>query len=149
MILFEKLIKLLEKAAPEYFCTYEEKGLMNITLDTLKREKPYAYIEEFRQGQYTKERFFAKKQTRVQIWFCRAANFQQSAKERENTRSRIEQEAVLPFIDCYEKEPAFGPVVRWEWATPPSRFDENEVSIMLQFTCDELKCYYSDDQEEN
>ena len=143
MVLFEKLVKMLEKANPDYFCTYEEKSLMNVDVDVLSRSKPFAYIEEFRSGAYTKEdKFWRGKRTRVQIWFCRATDFQNSAKDRERERSRIEREIVLPFIEIYESSNAFGLPLNgnWEWATPPPRFDMNEVSIMLQFTVVEKKC---------
>lgn len=148
MVLFEKLIQLLETVNPEYFYTYEEKSLMNVIVDKLTRKQPYAYIEEFRSGKYTKQKYWRGKQTKIQIWFCRATNFQNDAIEREKQRVQIEKEVVIPFIEAYEASNLFGTVDSWEWATPPSRFDENEVSIMLQFTLQELNCNFTSNEIE-
>lgn len=139
--MFDKLLNILRQSNSEYFCTYEEKSMMNIKVDEISRDKSYAYIEEFRQGRYSKGgRFWKNKTTRVQIWFCKATDFQNEAIQREQLRKQIEQEIVLPFMENYNKEQSFKPIDDWEWFTPPSRFDENEVSIMLQFIVEEINC---------
>ncbi|MCL1936999.1 MAG: hypothetical protein FWF52_01210 [Candidatus Azobacteroides sp.] len=114
--------------------------MMNAKADEIKYSQPFAYIEEFRQGEYGKTGFWSSKTTRVEIWFCRFIQFQNNAIEREEIRNAIENEIVFPFIEEYKKETALKQPEKWKWFCSPPRFDANEVSIMLQFDFNELKC---------
>lgn len=163
--MFEKLLNLIRQANPGYYATYEEQTMMNIRADRIPYQKGpheqdiptkligfpdgemipkpllgFAYIEEFRQGKYSKERFWRSESTRIQIWFCKATQFQNNAIIREKQRQAIKSEIVIPFISEFEKSNLFTPVDTWNWYAPPSRFDMNEVSIMLEAEIKELSC---------
>ena len=120
---------------PLYPVEYEENKMMNLKVDDKGLDARFAYIEEFTQGSYSREKFVPQKVTQVQIYFCRFGEFQSSAMDREAIRSVIESEIVFPFMEAYNNSMKFDVVNEWKFYTPLPRFDANEVSIMLQFNC--------------
>ena len=126
--------------SPLYPVEYEENKMMNLKADEKSLDARFAYIEEFVQGSYTREKFVFQKITQVQIYFCRFAEFQNSAMDRENLRNQIETEMVLPFMRRYNDSGIFDRVDNFKFYTPLPRFDANEVSIMLQFDCKQNIC---------
>lgn len=138
--MLSKLEEIINRANPSYFIEYEELSMMNVKADEIKYSQPFAYIEEFRQGEYGKEKYWNYKTARIEIWFCKFCQFENDARVRESIRDTIEAEIVLPFIQEYKKESGLYQPEKWNWFTPPPRFDANEVSIMLQFDFRLLKC---------
>ena len=126
--------------SPLYPVEYEENKMMNLKADEKSLDARFAYIEEFVQGSYTREKFVFQKITQVQIYFCRFAEFQNSAMDRENLRNQIESEIVRPFMNAYNDSGIFDRVDNFKFYTPLPRFDANEVSIMLQFDCKQNMC---------
>jgi len=120
---------------PLYPVEYEENRMMNLKADEKTLDSAFAYIEEFTQGIYERKPFVPQKTTQVQIYFCRFADFQTSAVEREAIRSQIESEIIFPFMQKYNECGTFDRVDSWKFYTPLPRFDANEISIMLQFNC--------------
>lgn len=123
-----------------YDVTYEESSMMNLKADEKNSNARFAYIEEFTQGNYTRDKFVPQKTTQVQIYFCRFGEFHSSAMDRETLRSQIESEVVLPFMQKYNDSHLFDRIDNWKFFTPMPRFDANEVSIMLQFDCKQNRC---------
>ncbi|MDR1454651.1 MAG: hypothetical protein LBJ01_03270 [Tannerella sp.] len=138
--MLSKLEEIIRRANPSYHIEYEELSMMNVKADGIDSSRPFAYIEEFRQGEYGKTGFWRSKTTRLEIWFCRFCRFENDARVRDAIRGTIENEAVLPFIEEYKREPGLSQPDKWAWYTPPPRFDANEVSIMLQFDYKVLTC---------
>jgi len=128
------------KTVPLYTVEYEEASMMNIAADEIKSTQPWAYIEEFVQGIYSKEKYAKQKSTQVQVYFCRFTEMQNTAEQREAIRAQIESEMVLPFMDVYNDAGIFDRVDNWRFYTPLPRFDANEISIMLQFDCKKNIC---------
>ena len=126
--------------SPLYPVEYEENKMMNLKADEKSLDARFAYIEEFVQGSYTRPKFVFQKITQVQIYFCRFAEFQNSAMDRENLRNQIESEIVRPFMNAYNDSGIFDRVDNFKFYTPLPRFDANEVSIMLQFDCKQNIC---------
>jgi len=125
---------------PLYPVEYEENKMMNLKADEKTLDSAFAYIEEFTQGSYTREKYVQQKITQVQIYFCRFAEYQTSAIEREAIRSQIESEIIFPFMAKYNECGIFDRVDSFKFYTPLPRFDANEVSIMLQFDCKQNRC---------
>jgi len=138
--MLSKLEEIINNANSSYIVEYEELSMMNVKADEIKYSQPFAYIEEFRQGEYGKTGFWRNKTTKLEIWFCRFCQFENDARVREAIRDAIESEIILPFIEEYKKHTELVQPEKWNWFTPPPRFDSNEVSIMLQFDFKELKC---------
>jgi hypothetical protein len=140
--MLSKLEEIIKRSNPSYLVEYEEVSMMNVKADEIKYKQPFAYIEEFRQGDYGKtvNRFWNSKNTRAEIWFCKFCQLENDARVREEMREAIEKEIVFPFMEEYKKESGLYQPETWKWFTPPPRFDANEVSIMLQFDFRELKC---------
>lgn len=135
-----QLKEIIAAANPDYIVEFEENKMMNVKADEYALGAKFAYIEEYNQGTYSKEKFFKKKTTQVQIYFCRFIDLAVDASDRELIREQIESEIVLPFMNAYNDSPAFELVNTWRFYTPLPRFDSNEVSIMLQFDCVETMC---------
>ena len=157
--MLSELLTVIQEANAGYYATYEEASMMNIAVDYLPNTDPdslntatmlglpedvpspllgFAYIEEFQTGKYERK-FVTDKTTRVQIWFCKASPFSNTAANREALRAEIESEIVFPFIGLMQKSTKFAQVSTWAWATPPARFDMNEVSIMLEAELREVR----------
>lgn len=144
----EAIVAALTAACPDYTVTYESSLIMN----TLAGDKPvdakFIYVEEFVSGRYIRQRGRPKtKVTNMRIYFCqfkreddpnspwRAGAPFVPAVERELVREEIEASAVLPFLDVYEASPVFLHPQDTEeipFGTPLPRFDDGEVSIMLE-----------------
>ena len=124
-----------ELKKPLYPVEYEENRMMNLKADEKTLDAAFAYIEEFTQGSYTRDKFVPQKTTQVQIYFCRFTELETSAVEREAIRSQIESEIIFPFMKAYNESGVFDRVDSWKFYTPLPRFDANEISIMLQFNC--------------
>jgi hypothetical protein len=120
---------------PLFPVEYEENRMMNLKADEKTLESAFAYIEEFTQGTYERNKYVPQKTTQVQIYFCRFGEFQTTAVEREAIRSQIESEIIFPFMEKYNACGTFDRVDSWKFYTPLPRFDANEISIMLQFNC--------------
>ena len=134
--MLQKIKEIIEKSNPDYIVEYEESSLMNVKADEIKRDKSFAYIEEFRRGKFTEGKFGGRKQVmRMQIYFCKFSELQNDAIEREIQRENIISEIVRPFISEYEKSGHFDDVKEWPFYYPLPRFDANEVSVMLEFDC--------------
>lgn len=131
---------------PLYSIEYEETKMMNLKADEKSLDARFAYIEEFIQGSYTRAKLQyggwgqTQKITQVQIYFCRFGELQSSAMDRDAIRSQIESEIVLPFMNKYNDAGIFDRVDNWKFYTPLPRFDANEVSVMLQFNCNQNMC---------
>lgn len=134
-----ELKQIIASANAAYTVEYEEASMMNITADKIKRDQPWAYIEEFVQGSYTKK-YGQSKTTQVQVYFCRFTEFQNTAEQREAIRAQIEGEIVLSFMEKYNASGVFSPVEVFKFFTPLPRFDANEISVMLQFDCTKRIC---------
>jgi hypothetical protein len=138
--MIQELKTLTETSNPLYEVEYEENKMMNLKADEKSLNARFAYIEEFVQGSYTRTKFQKQKITQVQIYFCRFAEFQNSAMDRETLRNQIESEIVFPFMERYNASGIFDRVDNFKFYTPLPRFDANEVSIMLQFDCKQNMC---------
>ena len=134
-----ELKQIIATANPDYQVEYEEASMMNIMADEIKRDQPWAYIEEFVQGNYT-NKYGLNKTTQVQVYFCRFTELQNTAEQREAIRAQIEAEIVLPFMEKYNASGLFSTVDVFKFFTPLPRFDANEISIMLQFDCSKRIC---------
>jgi hypothetical protein len=140
MIMLSKLEEIIRRANPSYHIEYEELSMINVKADKIAYAQPFAYIEEFRQGEYGEGGYWKHKTTRVEIWFCRFCQLENDARVRESIRDTIEGEMVLPFIGEYKRESGLRQPKTWKWYTPIPRFDANEASIMLQFDHEVLIC---------
>jgi hypothetical protein len=138
--MLSKLEEIIKRVNPEYAVEYDELSMMNVRADEIAYTQPFAYIEEFTKGEYGKQGYFNQKTVEAQIWFCRFAQMQNTARERESLRKQIETEMIVPFMEEYKKESGLWQPQTWKFFTPPPRFDANEVSIMLQFDFKTLKC---------
>jgi len=138
--MIEELKTIVTTSNALYEVQYEESKMMNLKADEKHSNARFAYIEEFTQGSYTRDKFVPQKTTQVQIYFCRFGEFHSSAMDRETLRSQIETEIVLPFMQKYNDSHLFDRIDNWKFFTPMPRFDANEVSIMLQFDCKQNRC---------
>ncbi|MFV0392411.1 MAG: hypothetical protein ACK5KP_11110 [Paludibacteraceae bacterium] len=135
-----QLKQIIQSANADYIVEFEESSMMNVRADKFKKGQKWAYIEEYRQGRYYKDKYTQRKSTIIQIYFCRFTNFQNNADQREVLRNEIENDIVLPFIDAFNVSGQFERVDEWQFFTPLPRFDANEVSIMLQFDLRMIRC---------
>lgn len=135
-----ELRQIIESSNPNYIVEFEENAMMNIKADSYPRDNGFAYIEEYVQGSYSKERFFRNKIINMQIYFCKFTEMHNNAIERERLRELIEMQIVQPFMKKYNESGVFQKVHLWKFYTPLPRFDANEVSIMLQFDCKKIRC---------
>ena len=138
--MFEELLNLIKQANSNYSATYDESKAMNVKTSCIERDAGFAYIEEFTQGSYKREKFVKNKTTKVQIYFCRFTEIHNEASEREKIRQQIETEIVLPFIDLYDEYAGINKPLEYRFVQSLPRFDDNEVSIMLEFDVVKNRC---------
>lgn len=100
---------------------------------------PCIFFEEYKEGAY-ELKYYVEKRTRIQLYFSKLCQLDNTAEERERIRETIEAEAVRPFIGAYNQSPLVASVSQWQFFTPPPRFDANEVSIMLQWDAVLIGC---------
>ena len=141
--MLEFLKQLINKANVNYKVFYNEAAMMNIDTSKLKRNEGFVYIEEYREGDIEGE-YWLKDIANLQMYFCRFAPFEETAEGREQLRTQIKQEVVYPFIKLLRSGDALKyfrePIKNFRYYQPPPRFDDNEVSIMLQFKATEFIC---------
>lgn len=131
-------IKQLCEQIPGYTFAFEEAKMFNIDADNTLF--PCIFFEEYREGNY-RVKYYFEKITRVQLYFCKLCQADNTADEREQLREQIEVEAVKPFIKLFNTNAQlFANVLEWKFYTPPPRFDANEVSVMLQFDAKLIAC---------
>jgi hypothetical protein len=140
MTTLQKLLGLVEGLNTGYKVFYDEAAAMNIKADGLGGGDSFIYVEEWRDGTYSKEKWLANKTTRIRIYFGKMCPLENNALEREALREQIEAEAVLPFCKAYNACGEFNPVSSFSWAATISRFDCNEVAIQLTFNLTEAIC---------
>lgn len=131
MTIVQAIKSICDKVAG-YSFEFEEAKLMNVKADN--KPFPCIYFEEYRGGSYTTV-YVLKKVTTVELYFMKLAPVDSDAMAREELRESIEEESIKLFITEYNKSGLFGEVKEWKFLTPPPKFDANEVSIILQFSC--------------
>lgn len=130
MTLLERIRELCRAANPDYRFEFESGKMMNVRADDDRF--PCVFFEEYVNGRYA-QKYGWKKSVQVELSFMRLAPFQCDAEERERLRERIEQEAVVPFIESLNKSGLFGPVNEFACLAEPPRFDANAVSVLVRF----------------
>jgi hypothetical protein len=140
MTTLQKLLGFIGELNTGYKVFYDEAAAMNIKTDGLGGGDSFIYVEEWRNGTYSKKKWIAQKNTRMRIYFCKMYPLEDNALAREALREQIEEEAVLPFCKAYNDCGQFTPVPSFSWEATISRFDCNEVSIQLTFDLTEAIC---------
>ncbi|MFA7589383.1 MAG: hypothetical protein WCY22_03390 [Acholeplasmataceae bacterium] len=109
---------------------------MNVRADDLLRSQPFVHIEEFKSGKVSTSRYGLQTRTmKMEIYFGRFCEFENNAITREEIREQIIEEVVYPFMTAYNKSGYFQRLDEWEILYPLTRFDGNEVAVMLTFKC--------------
>lgn len=130
-------IKTICESIPGYTFIFEEAKMMNVEADN--KPFPCIFFEEYRNGSYH-IKYGQSKTTKVILYFMDKVALHQSAETREAIRGRIEQDAVLPFIEAYNESGLFKELSSVSFTTPIPRFDVNEVSIRIEFDCEQSMC---------
>ena len=152
---------LCAKANPEYVFMHEEADMINVKIDGLDRGRKFVYVEAVRTGAYARNRFGARSRTlNIRIFFCQFTAFgndmrttilpggrvSSNGKKNEEVLTAIEAEIVRPFIDLLDTPESLKrltsgqPWQRIPFQYPPSRYDGNELSVMLEFAAIEPIC---------
>ncbi len=161
MRIIDYIEKLCAKANPDYVFMHEEAEMINVKIDGFTRGTRFVYVEALRTGAYVRNRVGVKSKTyNVRIFFCQFTGFgndmratiipggRVSSHETKNEEilSAIESEIVEPFVDLLDTPEAMRRLTGGQsWTRipvqyPPSRYDGNEISVMLEFTVTEPKC---------
>jgi hypothetical protein len=135
--------------------------MINVKADDLERRDKFVYVEAVRSGAYVRNRFGLRSKTlNVRVFFCRFNGFALDTRETPRASGRvssdgvkneqvltlIEDEIVCPFIRLLDTPEAMKaltggqPWQRLAFQYPPSRFDGNELSVMLDFTVTSPYC---------
>jgi dephospho-CoA kinase len=134
--MLEKIKSIIEQANADYVVEYDEGNMFNIRADAFTRGTKYAYIEEFKEGEIDMQGFFEKDKLRLNIYFSVIPEQELNAIGRELIRERIKSEIVKPFIKAFIDSPHFSSNKLFKYYYPLSRFDANEVSVMIDFECE-------------
>ena len=138
--MLELIENILRQVNASYKIIYETPNMANVDVDELNNTSNFVHIEEFRDGKYVQETYQRRKIYRMELYFCKSCEMQDTAKSREALRSQIEGEIVKPFIEAYENSNLFGDIREWIFGFPPPQFDANEVGIILRFECKITEC---------
>jgi len=133
--MLEKIKNIIEQANADYVVEYDEGAMFNIRADGFARGTKYVYIEEFKEGQIDFSGYFERDRLRLNIYFSEIPQEELDALGREKIREKIKAEAVKPFIKKFIASQEFTNDKVFKYYYPLSRFDANEVSVMLDFEC--------------
>ena len=137
--MLEKIKNIIERANANYVVEYDEGNMFNIRADGFDRGTKYAYIEEFKEGEINMQGNFEADKLRLNIYFSVIPEQELNAIGREQIREVIKAEIVKPFIKAFIDSPFFSSNKLFKYYYPLSRFDANEVSVMLDFECELLE----------
>ena len=137
--MLEKIKNIIEQANANYVVEYDEGNMFNIRADGFDRGTKYAYIEEFKEGEISMQGNFESDKLRLNIYFSVIPEQELDAIGRELIRERIKSEIVKPFIKAFIDSPHFSSNKLFKYYYPLSRFDANEVSVMIDFECELLE----------
>ena len=137
--MIEKIKNIIERANADYVVEYDEGNMFNIRADGFDRGTKYAYIEEFKEGEINMQGNFEADKLRLNIYFSVIPEQELNAIGREQTRETIKAEIVKPFIKAFIDSPNFSSNKIFKYYYPLSRFDANEVSVMIDFECELLE----------
>lgn len=161
MEIIDYIEALCAKANPDYVFMHEEGNMMNMKIDGLTRGAKFVYVEAVRTGAYVRNRVGMKSKTvNVRIFFCQFTDFgndmratvipggrvSSHEKKNEEILTMIETEMVDRFVDLLDTPEAMRmltqgqPWQRLSFQYPPSRYDGNELSVMLEFTAVAPNC---------
>mgnify|MGYP006956036973 CR=1 FL=1 len=130
MRLLETIENLIRVSCPGYSFEFDTDRMMNVEADDIKF--PCVFFEEYTDGRISGT-YLKQKQVTVELSFMDLAEFQCDAREREEIRERLEQDAVLPFIRALELSDDFDQISDFTIMAEPPRFDANCVSLLLRF----------------
>lgn len=134
--MLEKIKSIIEQANADYVVEYDEGNMFNIRADGFARGTKYAYIEEFKEGEINMQGNFEADKLRLNIYFSVIPEQELNAIGREQIREAIKAEIVKPFIKAFIDSPHFSSNKLFKYYYPLSRFDANEVSVMIDFECE-------------
>lgn len=134
--MLEKIKNIIEQADADYVVEYDEGNMFNIRADGFDRGTKYAYIEEFKEGEINMQGNFESDKLRLNIYFSVIPEQELNAIGREQIREAIKAEIVKPFIKAFIDSPHFSSNKLFKYYYPLSRFDANEISVMLDFECE-------------
>lgn len=161
MEIIDYIETLCASANPDYVFMHEEADMINMKIDGLNRGSKFVYVEAVRTGAYVRNRFGVKSKTlNVRVFFCQFTNFgndmratfipggrvSSHEKKNEEILTSIETEVVDRFVDLLDTPEAMKrltlgqPWQRLPFQYPPSRYDGDELSVMLEFTVVAPKC---------
>ena len=134
--MLKKIKNIIEQANADYVVEYDEGNMFNIRADGFARGTKYAYIEEFKEGEINMQGNFEADKLRLNIYFSVIPEQELNAIGREQIREAIKAEIVKPFIKAFIDSHHFSSNKLFKYYYPLSRFDANEVSVMLDFECE-------------
>lgn len=134
--MLKKIKNIIEQANADYVVEYDEGNMFNIRADGFDRGTKYAYIEEFKEGEINMQGNFEADKLRLNIYFSVIPEQELNAIGREQIREAIKAEIVKPFIKAFIDSPHFSSNKLFKYYYPLSRFDANEVSVMIDFECE-------------
>lgn len=137
--MLKKIKNIIEQANTDYVVEYDEGNMFNIRADGFARGTKYAYIEEFKEGEINMQGNFEADKLRLNIYFSVIPEQELNAIGREQIREAIKAEIVKPFIKAFIDSPHFSSNKLFKYYYPLSRFDANEISVMLDFECELLE----------
>lgn len=136
--MIHKITKLIESVNNEYKVMYDESYSMNVKADAFDKDRKFAYIEEFKQGEILLTNHFPKERTRLQIYFFMIKPETMQALEREALRDFIKSDIVRPFVLAFNKSEVFEKVERFQMYTGLPRFDARDIGVTLDFYVSEV-----------
>jgi hypothetical protein len=161
MEIIDYIAGLCARANSDYRFLHEEAEMINVKIDGFTRGTKFVYAEAVRTGAYIKSRFGVKsKSVNIRLFFCQFTGFGNDMRSSvipggrvsshwrkiEQVLKDIENEIVIKFVDLLDEPEVVRKLslgqswTRIPFQYPPSRYDGNEVSVMLEFTVTEPIC---------
>jgi len=154
MTIINDIKKLCADANAAYIFMHEDADMINLKIDGFDRGKKFVYVETMRSGQYVRNPR-TRQLSRVfnaRIYFCKFGEYTNDNLATPESFGRvssanvkndaiieaIENEIIAPFVALLDlpenmKKFSFGqPIESFPFQYPPSRFDGNELSVMLE-----------------
>lgn len=156
--LVARIDAITKEACPKAVFEYDENSMLNIKADKVTRQKTCVFMEEITTSQIVVPRgSFPTRVTPISVYFLRFEPYGNTAYEGDTSRGQtasgkkiiarqairdgIEAEVVLPTIAAIKRE--FGKYVRninFNLRYPATRFDANEVGIVLEISITQNVC---------
>lgn len=135
--MLEKITDEIKKILGEGLEIYFDENKFNNFLSQNQRDKKVCFIEEYRNGSYNNSDYGFSRTDSISLYVYNSGNGKPlNATQREEVRSNLEEEIVIPLIKYYADR-----ISNIRFSIGVSRYSSIETGITITFNLNTEICY--------